>query len=112
MKRQVLMLLATAGGYAWAGAAEAAGYGEGGGFHHDGMMGYYGGGPMMGWMGPIMMIVVVVLIAVVVWAVLNAGGGHGKSHRGVDPALSLLRERYARGEIDHEEYEQRKRRLE
>ena len=35
--------------------------------------------------------------------VLSAGGGVGE-----DRALALLRERYARGELDHAEYERRR----
>ncbi len=67
-----------------------------------------------GWfMGPIMMIVVIaVAIVVVVMLVRWLGGiGHGpapSSTRG-KAALDILKERFARGEIDKEEFEQRRR---
>jgi putative membrane protein len=43
------------------------------------------------------------LIALAVWAVLRLSRG-----RPPDSALSILNERFARGEIDQQEYEQRK----
>lgn len=63
--------------------------------------------------GPLMMIVF--LVVLVVLAVLAVRWlGHGPTHhRGAeDRALALLRERYARGEIDQKEYEERRRILE
>lgn len=74
----------------------------------------------MGWwngewgvFGMIMMIlwwafIVVVIAALAKWAFgRNVGGGSSE-----DRALSILRERYARGEIDKAEFEARKRDLE
>jgi putative membrane protein len=46
------------------------------------------------------------LIALVVWAILRL------TRRGSDNALGILKERFARGEIDQQEYEKRKRALE
>jgi len=46
------------------------------------------------------------LIALVVWAILRL------TRRGADNALGILKERFARGEIDQQEYEQRKKALE
>lgn len=75
----------------------------------------WGGG---GWMflGPVMMIVVLVaLVAGVVLVIRWLGGphhpagGHGR-HGGRD-AMDILRERFARGEIDKEEFEERRRLL-
>jgi len=80
----------------------------------------YGPGMMWGGMGfgPIVMIVViaavVVLIALLVrW--LGGVGQHGSNSysalHGKRP-LDILKERYARGEIDKEEFEERQRTLE
>lgn len=112
MKRLGLTALGLAGVLSLAGEVLAAGVGEGGGYYHDGYMGYHHGWGMMGWMGPVMLIVLLVLVGVVLWSVLNAGGGRDHRRRGGDSALDVLRERYARGEIDHDEFEERKRRLE
>ncbi len=50
------------------------------------------------------------LIALIVWAVR---AGSDRPHRsGRNRALEILEERYARGEIDHDEFEQRRRVLE
>ena len=78
----------------------------------------WGGGGWMGWfMGPVMMIATIAIaVAVVVLVVRWLGGlGHGSMHPPALPAktpLEILQERYARGEIDKEEYEERKRVLE
>jgi putative membrane protein len=49
------------------------------------------------------------------WLIRNTGaggaGGGGATRPGEDPALATLRERFARGEIDATEYEERKRTL-
>lgn len=81
-----------------------------------GSQGYgYGDHPMM-WgnmfMGPVMMILMIVVVAVVVVLVLRfsgIGGGGGKEPR--DNALAILNERFARGEIDKAEYEERRKAL-
>lgn len=50
-----------------------------------------------------------VIVAVVVLLRWTLGHGpHGRG-RGVDPALEVLRERYARGEIDEDEFQARRR---
>jgi putative membrane protein len=72
----------------------------------------------MGWFaGPVMMVAVIaVVVAVVVLIIRWLGGpGHGSMHPPAPPAtapLDILKERYARGEIDKEEYEERRRVLE
>lgn len=90
--------------------------------------GYYGGGPHMwgdGWpgmlFGPLMMVLwLVVVVGAVVLLVRWLGGGsaegsrgrgHGQGGSGRSP-LDILKERYARGEIDDEEYARRRRVLE
>lgn len=62
--------------------------------------------------GPLMMIAV--LVTVVVVAVLlvrwHGGSGHTGSHLPFGkPPLDILKERFARGEIDKEEFEERRR---
>ena len=63
-------------------------------------------------LGPLMMIVfVAVIVAAVVVMVRWLGGSHGAappSPPGRTP-LDILEERYARGEIDKEEFEERRR---
>jgi putative membrane protein len=69
-----------------------------------------------GWfLGPIMMIIfIAVAVVVVVLLVRWLGGGNAgatEAPRG-KTALDILKERYARGEIDTQEYEERRRALE
>jgi putative membrane protein len=83
---------------------------------------YVYGPHMMGWgggwsgmiFGPLFMILVLaVVIAVVVLLVRWLGGPwHGTASHQVPPGrapLDILRERFARGEIDKEEFEERRR---
>ncbi len=69
----------------------------------DGHMGTWGGG----WMGFMSILWMTLLIlggaALIYWVVKSQSGG--------DDALDILRQQYARGEIDHEEFEERKKRL-
>jgi putative membrane protein len=75
-----------------------------------------------GWLGAILGLIILLLIIAVLGAVLAylvrtlrrpspsatpAAGGHGSTAQ----ALQILDERYARGEIDQEDYEQRRRTL-
>lgn len=90
-----------------AGVAHAQGYGYGG----------YGNHPMMsgGWfMGPIMMILMIVVLAAAVALVLKflgIGIGAKGGSDATDSALAILNERFAKGEIDKAEYEERKKAL-
>jgi len=74
--------------------------------------GSYWGGNMMGWFGGgIMMILFwVAIIFFIVWLVRET-----KSHHNVEPrsksALDILKERYAKGEIDKKEFEEKKKDL-
>ena len=78
----------------------------------------YGWGPcpgMMGWgwVGPIMMGIiwvgaVVVIILLIRWLLTSGVGG---AHKGEGSALDILKKRYARGEIDKEEFEGKKKDL-
>lgn len=85
--------------------------------------GYYGPGMMWngGWsgmlLGPLMILVffgiVIVLVVFSVRSLVGTGGHHSHSDTGTktDKALEILRERYARGEIDHEEFQEKKKHL-
>jgi putative membrane protein len=81
----------------------------GGGWGHGpGMMGW----GMMGWIGPIMMLVfwaavVVAVIFLVRWITASTSG----RAEAEDTALDILKKRYARGEIDKEEFEAKKKDL-
>ena len=84
-------------------------------------MGYYGnylGG--FGLIGPLFMIIFWVLIIWAIIALVRHGSGHhsgccgdhGAGHDSGGKALDILKERYAKGEIKKEEYEQKKKDLE
>jgi putative membrane protein len=79
--------------------------------HGPGMMGGYGGG----WFGGIFMVVfwiavIVGVIFLIRWLVQSTGAGsHGA--RSEESALEILKRRYARGEIDKKEFEQKKKDL-
>jgi putative membrane protein len=76
------------------------------------MMGYGFDGGAFGWIwmlgGVLVMIGVVVLIVWAVGAVSRSGTGRGPER---PTALDILRERYARGEITQQEFEQAKKTL-
>jgi putative membrane protein len=62
-------------------------------------------------LGPLMMIVFLVVAAMILAWVARALGAGGRSSARGESALDILRERFARGEIDRNEYEERKRLL-
>ncbi len=76
-------------------------------------------GPHMMWggwygmfFGPLMMIIfIAVVVVLVVLAVRWLGGSHGASQHSssTKTPLDILKERFARGEIDKEEFEERRR---
>lgn len=72
-----------------------------------GMMGSYGGWGMgIGWL-----LMIIVWIAIVVFLfilVRHLVGGHHGDFRPGRRALDILDERYARGEIDQDEYKRRR----
>ena len=64
---------------------------------------------MGGWL--FMVILPIVVVALVVWALSTRGGGfwaRGDQAGKERSALQLLEERFARGEIDHEEFQRRR----
>ncbi|MGE0253510.1 MAG: SHOCT domain-containing protein [Alphaproteobacteria bacterium] len=81
-----------------------------GGPYYSGHM--WDGGPWM-FMGPLMMIAFLAVIVVVVVLVIRWVGG--PAHHAAPPAapgkapVDILKERFARGEIDKEEFEERRR---
>ena len=69
-----------------------------------GMMG--GGG---WWFVPIL---VIIFLGLIIWAVVALiRGQSGSQNTGADSAPEILKRRYARGDIDKEEYEQKKKDL-
>ena len=84
--------------------------------HWDGWHGWDGMGAF-GWVGMLLMMVFWFgLIALLIWGVasLITRGQHGQTSQGPreDRARSILRERYARGEISKEEFDEAKKTLE
>ena len=83
------------------------GYGYGPGWGMMNGWGYGGYGPfhLIIWI-----VILIAIVALVVWLVrsLGVGGGHQLPPRR-SPGLDVLEERYARGEINRDEYLQKKR---
>jgi putative membrane protein len=71
--------------------------------------GGWGPGGMMDWFGGGLMMIVfwILLIAFIVWIVREVGGKNTHS-RPESNALEILKERYAKGEIDKKEFEDKK----
>ena len=89
---------------AWADVAPDGGYG------HGHMWGGWGWGGMF--LGPLFGLFFIAAIAVAVVLVVRAiSGGAGGAGRSGSRAMYILDERFARGEIDREEYEERRRAL-
>lgn len=86
---------------------------------HPGYGHGFWGGHSGGWfMGPVMMLILIaVVVVVVIWIVRQAGGNanrHPSGHnRSSDKTpLEILKERFAKGEIDEEEFEARRKVIE
>lgn len=72
------------------------------------MDGYPGHGWGMGWWW----IIGLILLVVVIWMVVKAVNTQQTTDKKQEKtALDILKERYAKGEIDRQEYEERKRDL-
>mgnify|MGYP001589352645 FL=1 len=74
-------------------------------------MGYYFGdfGNMTGWVGGgiMMFLFWAAIIIFIVWLVREVGGRNNEKHNS-NSSLDILKERYAKGEINKEEFEQKK----
>ncbi len=95
--------------------SESFAQGYGGWGMGPGMMGW-GMGYGMGWLWMIIMIVfwVAVIVGIVLlirWLVLSTRTASSHHKQEEESALEILKKRYARGEIDREEFEQRKKDL-
>ncbi len=80
----------------------------------DSMMGWgwHGGwGPGWGMFGLMHVLWWVLIVVAIVVLIRGIGGRHVPRAPGEDRALAILRERYARGEIDKTEFDNRKRDL-
>jgi putative membrane protein len=60
--------------------------------------------------GPVMMLLFVAICVVMIWMMMRGGMTHRE--RGGSRAIDILNERYARGEINQAEYQERRRLLE
>jgi putative membrane protein len=89
------------------GGPAAAHAGDDGVHHHDGWMGSHGGTFGYLWMTLWMVVLIGVPLGLgyLLLARRDAGGG------ATDDALAVLRRRYAEGEIDEEEFDARRRKL-
>ncbi len=87
------------------------GFGPGGGYMHNGFM---GGGLMGGGIfGMFINILIIALIAYLIFKLVqNLGGSTGNRGKSSRDSVQILRERYARGDIDEDEYLKRKEILE
>lgn len=65
-------------------------------------------GHMFGFGGVFMWLFWFLLFMGIIWIVKRMAGGDDSSAGRAKTALEILQERYARGEIDQEEYEQKK----
>ena len=74
-------------------------------------MGYYFGdfGNMTGWFGGgiMMFLFWAAIIIFIVWLAREVGGRNNEKHNS-NSSLDILKERYAKGEINKEEFEQKK----
>ena len=97
----VIVILSVVPGLIWGGQ----GYGYG--MMGSGMMGGYGSMFLM----PILWIAVLGLIIWAVAAAIRPGESRGSDSATTSSALEVLKKRYARGEINKEEYEEKKKDL-
>ena len=68
-------------------------------------------GHWFGFGGGFMWLFWILLIAIILWAVKAAVGSNNNPSEKQKSALDILKERYAKGEIDQEEFEQKRKNL-
>lgn len=73
-------------------------------YYYDHMFGWGAGGALM------MVFFWIFIIFLVVWLIKEVKGGHFNEHRSKS-ALDILKERYAKGEIDKKEFDEKKKDL-
>ena len=104
----VVLLLVALAFTGFTGPAVAHG-GDDGSHHHDGWMGTHGNWGWIGMGGMLVWgLVLIGIPALILYAIATRSGGGDTAS---DDALSVLQQRYARGEIDDEEFETRRRQL-
>ena len=112
MQFMVFLSIPLIGTHASAQTGQYGGYGGYGGWGMGpGMMGGYG----MGWFGGILMVVFWILIIVglvflIKWLIQSTGRDRTTGIGG-NRSIEILKERYAKGEIDKEEFESKKKDL-
>ncbi|WP_218017808.1 SHOCT domain-containing protein [Alkalicoccus saliphilus] len=79
-------------------------------FEFNRMHDNFWGGSML-FSGILWMILLVVLIVVLVFIFMKLSGSSSNTGSDKDSSMSILKERYARGEITEEEYDQRRKKL-
>jgi putative membrane protein len=74
-------------------------------------LGYGGGWGGLGWLGPLFMLAFWALVIIGVVFLVRYLVRHGRAGGGQESALEILKRRYARGEIEREEFEAKRRDL-
>jgi putative membrane protein len=76
-----------------------------------GRFGYGHMQPWMSWVGPIVMIVFWALVVTAIVFLIRYLAHQSRSSTNDSSALAILKERYAKGEIDKEEFDQKRKDL-
>ncbi len=80
------------------------------------MWSWFNGGPVGFWGMWFMPIMMIVVWGLIIWGIVTLsrrgwGVGCGHSHERSDSALEILKKRYANGEINREEFEDKKKQI-